>query len=167
MKKKIIDERGFLFGKISVVDIMAVLLVIAMGLMLYARFFSGGGDGVGFTETGTVKVECVLKVTLASRWHLDTIKPGDVIYSGGDGPALGTVKDVRTEPAYTLVETPEGTVASVPVEDYYDIYITVEAQCTTGANGYYLGGSVELNRNMTLQICTVYDTMACTVYSVS
>ncbi len=165
-KTKLIDERGFLFGKISVVDILAVVLVLAMGAMVYVRFFSQRGDNVGYLSPETAKVEYVVKVTAARDLHKDTFRSGDVLYGGDEGPALGVVTDVRTEQAHALVSTPEGEVLSMPMEGYSDIYITVEAQCTTGANGYYLGGAIELNRNMSLQLTTRYDTMSGTVVSV-
>lgn len=165
-KTKLIDERGFLFGKISVVDILAVALVLAMGVMVYARFFSQKGDSVGYLSPETAKVEYVIKVTAARDWHKDAFRAGDVLYEGDEGPVLGVVTDVRTEQAYALVSTPEGEVLPMPMEAYSDIYITMEAQCTTGANGYYLGGAIELNRNMTLHPTTRYDTMTGSVVSI-
>lgn len=164
-KTKIIDERGFLFGKISVVDILAVLLVLAIGGMVYVRLFVQGKE-TGYISPEMTKVEFVVKVPTVRDVHKDAYRPGDVVYKGDDGPLLGTVTDVRTEQAYALVTSQDGEILSVPVKDYYDFYITIEAQCTTGANGYYLGNSVELNRNMTLELTTLYDNLTGTVYSI-
>lgn len=167
MKKgKIIDERGFLFGKISVVDILAVVLVIALGLMLYVRFFAGDESEGSVSSTGKVQVEYVVKVGAARGWHLDTLRPGDQVYNGDLGPLLGTVTEVTSEPASTLITHQDGHIASVPMEDYYDLYITVTAECTASAGGYYLGGSIELTKNTVLQLTTLYDSMAGVVVSV-
>ncbi len=165
-KRKLIDERGFLFGKISVVDIMAVALVAAIGVMVYVRFFTQGDENVGYSNPEMVKVEYVVKVTSARDCHANAFRPGDTVYNGDEGPLLGSVTDVRTEPAHALVSTPGGKILSMPMEGYSDIYITVESQCTTGANGYYLGGSIELNRNMAIQLTTIYDSVTGVVVSV-
>ena len=167
MKKgKIIDERGFLFGKISVVDILAVALVIALGLMLYVRFFAGDGTEGSVSSTGKVQVEYVVKISGARGWHRDTLQPGDQVYAGELGPLVGTVKAVNAEPASTLITYQDGHIASVPLEEYYDIYLTMTAESTVSAGGYYLGGSIELTKNTVLQITTLYDSMAGVVVSV-
>ncbi len=167
MKKgKIIDERGFLFGKISVVDILAVALVIALGLMLYVRFFAGDEAGGSVSSTGKVQIEYVVKVNSVRELHRDTLQPGDMIYDGELGPLLGTVKEVTAEPASTLATFQDGHIAAVPMEGYYDLYVTVTAESTVSAGGYYLGGSIELTKNIGLQLTTRYDTMSGTVVSV-
>lgn len=167
MKKiKWIDERGFLFGKISVVDILAVLLVAALGFMLYVRFFSGEETGGRVAGTEKTRIEYTLKVTGAKHWHIDALKPGDIVYNGDAGALLGTVKEVRAEPSNTLMNLLDGTVVSVPQEDTYVLYITLESEATSSAGWYYVGGAIELNLNLTLQLTTIYDTVTGTVVSI-
>lgn len=172
-KKKIIDERGFLFGKVSVVDVLALLLVVALGLMVLIRFLpkaSSGPDdpasGDDIASAAKMKVEYVVKVSPASKWHLNTMEPGDLIYNGDGGVLLGTVKDIRWEPAMAMVTMDNGTVTYFPMEDYYDLYVTLETECSAGAGGYYLG-KLELNLNVTVQLTSLYDSVSGTVYSIN
>lgn len=167
-KKKLFDERGFLFGKVSIVDILAVLLVLALVLMLYVRFFTDDETNPGsVSDTGKVTVDYVLKIAAARQCHAEAFQPGDTVYNGEYGLVVGTVKEIRTEEATSLLSTTDGRVLRVPLENFYDIYITITAECSTSAGGYYLFGTLELNRNMTMTIWTMYDSVTGTVYSVT
>lgn len=58
---KLIDEKGKLFGKINIVDLLVILLVAVVAVVLGLKFLGGGGDtGVPVeqsTLTYTVLVE--------------------------------------------------------------------------------------------------------------
>ena len=64
---KIIDEKGKLFGKINVIDLLVILLVLVVAAVLGIKFL-GGDDGTDVYEpagqlTYTVKVEGVEQET--------------------------------------------------------------------------------------------------------
>ena len=64
---KIIDEKGKIFGKINVIDLLVILLVVVVAAVLGIKFL-GGGDSADVYEpaaqlTYTVKVEGVERET--------------------------------------------------------------------------------------------------------
>lgn len=158
MKKKIrlFDERGFLFGKVSVIDILAVLLVVGLALMVIIRFGITGEDGLHLSETGTAPVSYELEVIGVRQFMVDAIDIGDELYANESGAAMGRIVDKRVEDNYTATTMLDGAVEFVPKEGYYDVYLTVEADSTVGAGGYYLDGAVELLANLSIQVRTQY-----------
>lgn len=158
MKKKIrlFDERGFLFGKLSVIDILAVLLVVGLALMVIIRFGITGEDGLHLSDTGTAPVSYELEVIGVRQFMVDAISIGDELYASESGAAMGRIVDKRVEDNYTATTMLDGAVEFVPKEGYYDVYLTVEADSTAGAGGYYLDGAVELLANMSIQVRTQY-----------
>ena len=64
---KLVDEKGKLFGKINIVDLLVILLVVVVAVVLGMKFLGGGtpvGDGQPKpTLTYTVKVTEVDPVT--------------------------------------------------------------------------------------------------------
>ena len=164
MKKKIVDERGLLFGKISVVDILAVLLVAALGLMVYVRFFTGGEGSVA--DTGKTEVEYVIRARDVRMYTVNAIHPGDCLYHREDDIQVGVVKDVRVEEGTTTMTALDGATTIVPRPGYYDLYITVRAEAVESSGGYYLGGTRELSVNLDMPLSSPYAFFSATVVSI-
>lgn len=166
--KKIIDERGFLFGKISVIDIMAVALVIALGVMVYSRLrpVSGGGDSLP-SDTGKVEVEYVLKAGAISKYIADAVSVDDELFTADSGFVLGTVTGKHVENSVIATNMPDGTVEFLPREDCFDMYLTVVGECTAGVGTYYLDGAIELLEYMGMQVNNTYGTFYASVYSIN
>ncbi len=163
--KKLIDERGLLFGRISVVDILAVLVVLLLGVMVYTRFFSGGEADI--SDTGSVRVEYEMRISGVRQFTVDAIKPGDAVYESENGTALGTVTDVRTESAVKKVETADGRVVLAENPGYYDIWLTLSADCSESGGRYYIGGTFELLPNAECTIRTLYAATTGRIVSVN
>lgn len=54
---KVIDERGKLFGKLNVIDLLVVIFIIAALVVVAAKVFGGGGESAATTKlTYTVRV---------------------------------------------------------------------------------------------------------------
>lgn len=166
-KRRFIDERGFLFGKVSVVDILALALVLALVMMLYVRFLADKDIPGSLAGVSKEKVEYVVRISNVRDIYLDTMRSGDTVFHGEYGTRVGTVKEVRAEPAIALMTKPDGTVVEAPMEEYYTIYVTMESECIASAGGYYLGGAVDLNLNMTLPLATAYVAISGTVISIN
>ena len=130
------DKNGKLFGKISIVDALAVFAVIIVALGIYVRFFGGPSKTVvqssKFMYTALVKsirasnVEALEKSIGGSVW-LDEKITAD----------LGRLVSVEKMPATTFAETADGMVVKSPVPDRYDAVITVEINGKVNENGYF------------------------------
>lgn len=161
-KRKLIDAEGRLFGFISVVDIVAVLVVAALALMLVNRFITPASGGHGNTSGqggSSNESEITFEVCLAGMRETSaaSIQAGDRIYSSATGALLGEIVGTRQEPYIQIVDDHrDGTVKEMPTEGYCDLYVTIRGNCSVLDGHYYLDGATELVRNATVSFVTPY-----------
>ena len=163
MKRKIIDERGLLFGKISCVDILAVLAVLALDIMVFTRFFSGGEGNV--SNTGTVDLVYTVEVQKVRTPTAGALAVGDGMYTS-DGQYMGQIVRVDSRPCVSLESTPDGRVVEMENEGYLDVTVEVKAPCTLSGGRYYVNGAFELGVNATVKFVTRYVSSTCVITQV-
>lgn len=165
-KTRFIDERGFLFGKIGVIDLLAVLLVLALGLMVAVRFGLRGEGGERLSVTDTVPVRYVLRIRNARTYLADAVNVGDEVFTDESGVAMGKIVDKSVTESRLATTMNDGTVEYLVQEECCDIYLTMEADATAGAGAYYVDGKVELLLNATILMDTAYAGFYAEIYSV-
>lgn len=123
---KIIDEKGKLFGKINIIDLLVILLVVVVAAVLGIKFL-GSDDDVGVYEpaaklTYTVKVEGVERETYENVCQFVDAKAGLKDQLMASGALLnGYVVDVSA--ADSAAEENEGkldlifTVEVIPTDE--------------------------------------------------
>ena len=69
---------------------------------------------------------------------------------------VGVITGIRAEPAEAAASFPDGTIETVPVEDRFDVYLTVSA---TGVkkDGIYQVGTYRLRQNDSILFYTKYS----------
>ena len=86
--KKIIDEHGRVFGKVSVIDFLVVLIVLVLGAALYVKYNVLEATSVaGKTDT----IAYAITIYGAREYTANGIRIGDAIYekSGSGGHSVG------------------------------------------------------------------------------
>ena len=129
----IIDQKGRLFGKVNLLDLIVVLAVLGVaGWFGYKTFFEPE-KAVG---NQTVEVEfLVARVRSATIEQLQVTNPPTQIFDAKSGALLGTIVAVRTQPARVL-----GDQSEFVAETYFDHYITVRGMGIVSDAGTTLGG---------------------------
>ena len=130
----IIDKKGKLFGKLNIIDLIAIVLIVAVAALLGAKLM--GGQNVGLAGEGqpvvyTVKVDGVEKE--AYEFIQDELEKGPCQLTASNQMLDGYVTAVDG----VLVEDAEATVREFPdigvtgVEyaeaGTYDLVFTIEA----------------------------------------
>jgi len=139
---KVIDRNGRLFGKISVIDVLVILVVAVLGAAL---FFKSNQTHTGTTVTEQ-PIVFQIRVRGAEDYVAGAIKEGDGVYDkdySSGGKAIGKITkiEVEREPGRKLAEDlHDGAAALVEVEDSVDLLITVEG------SGLVTGKSYSINR---------------------
>ena len=161
--KKIIDEKGRLFGKISIIDAVVVAVVVVLCAAIYTRFFAKSETALTKDENFTYQL-----VIEESRINLyENLRAGDKIYSVEVGTEIGTISDVTYSQALGDVVMADGTIAAVPVEDRYDVYITVDAAGIVSEGRCYAGRILEICVNEKIDIATKYVECTARVWSLN
>lgn len=136
---KLVDNNGRLFGKISVIDVVVILVVIAMGAALYVK-----NNTLVHTSTNVTlnTITYQVQVNGVPQYVADAIQTEDPLYEQdrSTGGSLGTIVSIETAPGTKIAELTDGSVELVPVEDGVNLLLTVKGE------GIYKDGRYLLNR---------------------
>lgn len=129
---KIVDEKGKLFGKINVIDLLVVLVLVAAVIFLAVRFLGGGSNVVDqttkitYTTTATSVEQATYDEVLR---HLAEAGGKDQLMANGE-LVDGYVVKAEAVPHVNYSTDAQGNVVR-SVEDYdggrLDVTFTVEA----------------------------------------
>jgi len=132
-----INSNGRIKGRISIVDIVLVVAVLALaGGFMYRQLSPRIGQILG--------ANIPLHVTISSQgvrhFVTDAVQIDDVMFRQNERNAIGTVVDIRIEPFYNYLIRSDGTAQLVQSELRYRIFITLEATGSETDRGYYVNG---------------------------
>ena len=144
----IIDKKGRLFGKVSVIDlfVVAVLAVI----IVYGVLRIGNSRGIGAFEiprpvTITFATDALGDVQAAVEgFRLDRIQISDPVDVVGSGVSWGSVEEITTEPFIDYNPNSEGIMVPSIFPDRYVLTITAKTQGYDFENGIWINGHVFL-----------------------
>ena len=149
---KLIDEKGRLFGKISLIDLIVILAVPALILgFVYNRRQQSVQD--------IIRADAPLFITFVAEgvrpFTVDAVTVGDVIFRRDEAShPIGTIVHVDVDTHYVAQPTTDGTVLRAPVEGFYNLYITIEGQGSITNLGYFLGGTQQMSPGMRVPLQT-------------
>jgi len=140
---KLIDKKGKLFGRINVIDFSVIVVIVLLVLGAIYKFgIVNNSAEAGSTATQPINYKVLV---LNTRWYsYDNIKVGDMLYDKTSGNSIGKIVDVSNEPAFDLVERPNGTALLGEVENRINIILTVEAEGIITSRGHFVNKTYEL-----------------------
>jgi hypothetical protein len=153
--KKLIDEKGRLFGIISVVDIIALVAVIILGLVVFARL---SGQSNPLITVNTIPVTYTVRLQMVRYTVAELVRPGDSLFNE-TGTYIGTIVDVSVTETAIAEWIIDGTFLVAGAQDRYDVTLTVEVQCTYSNGRYYADRVFELNANVEHRFLTRYASL--------
>ncbi len=128
---KLMDEKGRLFGKINLFDLLVLLLVIVGIVGMSTRLIKTDRETAEMT-TATYHVEIVG----AQECFKEVYKVGDSLYEGDT--LLGTVTAVEVTPNKVLKLMPDGSAKMVERNTYFDINLTFTTDRFNTDAGYHV-----------------------------
>jgi len=146
----IIDKKGRLFGKVSIIDILAIVIVIAVVAFVGVKF-KKNDSGSLFTQKED-RIQVVYLIEEVKDFVVDELKIGDPARESVYKASFGNVVDIKRDKSISWVRTDQGKLYKTSKEGYSSVYITMEATGTYGNNGvtigsgeYFIGQSIVLN----------------------
>lgn len=128
---KLIDEKGKIFGKLNVIDLVVAIVLLAVVAVLGMKLSGvGGGDGGLGNATKLTYTVKVCNVDAEVYQAIEARLPDQLMASGD--LLQGNVVAVDAEPSqgglYNVQKTTEGTVdVKTREKDAYDLIFTIEA----------------------------------------
>lgn len=137
-RKGLLDEKGRLFGKVSIIDLTIVLLIAVAAVGATIRFSLL--DAIGITRT-ELSVRYTVELQGVRDWTLGNIQIGDEVFSGGS--YVGTVVNTWYEPMERTEDT-GGKVWTAIVPEHYVLFVEIEGNAHSVDERYLIGGVVPL-----------------------
>lgn len=116
-----IDDKGKMFGKVNLLDVLILLILIAAVLFGGWYFLRNkGGDGSKLSVSYTVEV------TQKEEAYFDHIVEGESVVDGKTKQAMGTIVSFEKKPARVLSQNNENlSLEYSDLEGKYDGYIVI------------------------------------------
>ena len=154
---KIIDRNGRLFGKVSLIDLLVVLVVLILAVALYVKT---NHRTITSTSTQNIPITYTVKVTGIRNYLANAIQEGDVVYdldTEDTGGSLGEITKVERLAAERLVEFEDGVIMEkVPIEDSANLILTIKASGIMDGNKFLINRIYPLGINANRNLCTTY-----------
>ena len=150
---KIIDSKGRLFGKVSLIDILVIIVIIGLGVGIFVRNFvlettAANNPSVTLTYRG--------KISSVNDLLLDNFHVGDDIFDNSYNDYYGTITKIEIVPAEEWKETANGDYIKVKTPNRSDVYLTIEAEGMISDGRYLIGRMYELEPNYKFYMYSKY-----------
>lgn len=156
-----IDEKGKLFGKISIIDILIIVLVIVAILGLCFAFTQVKSNGI-LTENKSLvgkqtdlnSLDVKMRIKEVREVTVSAVKIGDEVFDADTNKLIGEITSVdvlETEKAITDING-KAYISKVPQR--YDLLLNVKVPGKLTDNGYMTANNIHLAYGSTIEIKT-------------
>ena len=155
-----LDKKGRLFGKISIVDILVVVIVFVMLCGAFFAYQKISNKAVLTEDKSLVQtsqaemLEVTMRLKEVRHMTIDAISVGHEIYAKDTGKYLGEITEVTLEPSFRLIYDTDGSPVMAEVPERQDVLIKVHIPGSRLENGYYTANNVRLVHGTGLEIKT-------------
>lgn len=121
---KFIDEKGRLFGKINIFDLIVLLALIIVAGGVGYKVIKDKMEDSGQVPTKTYIV--TVKSNAMPATYSEALKKDPRIYYDNDQFVNAKIIDIREEPAVMTVQTDDGKLVEAVSPNLKDVYIDLE-----------------------------------------
>lgn len=157
----LIDNKGKLFGKINVLDLVVVLAILAVIVGVAYKFTKSNTPSV-FRQND--KVEVTFYVDEIPDFAAEAVKVGVPVTDRTTGSRFGVVKSVDTQAAVTYAPSSTGAIVKSSKETFRSQKVVVEGEGLYSDNGvsynsidYYINKQLEVRFGNVAVWTRIYD----------
>ena len=155
-----IDEKGRLFGKVSVIDILAIAL-IAVGIagagVAYKKIKAGGvltENKAIIKQDNQDMLEVTMRISEVRSFTVDAIKVGDEVFAADTGKYFGEIKEVAIEEATRTGADIYGQIFEGVLPERYDVVLKVAVPGKLTDSGYLTANNLHIVYDAAMEIKT-------------
>lgn len=155
-----LDKKGKLFGKISIVDILVVVMILVMVAGAFIAWQKINNNTV-LTENKSLiqnnsldSLDVSMRLKSVRQMTLDSIHVDDDVYMKDTGKYLGKVVSVSTEPTKQLIFDTKGNPILAETPERMDVIMVVRVPGKRLKNGFYTADNIQLVYNSSFEIVT-------------
>lgn len=150
---KFIDKNGKIFGKISVIDLVVILVALLLIASLCYSKFSTSGSTAAVNKQ--VEYSTMIKVYSILDNQREPFSVGDNIYSN-EGSLIGKITKIDKQNTVNKMKLYDGTYIDFAHPEYYDYYVTIEGSGSLTDKGVFAGSSLALIPSNNILISSRY-----------
>ena len=141
VQKMIIDKNGRLFSKVSIIDVLIVILIFAAGFFLAARYLSSANSAIG-AGSSLEDLEIKFYSEEVNRFVVESIKIDDAAKEFAQYANFGTVTNIEVADSITWVGDFDGIINPSSKDGYYNsVVVTTHAKGKINDIGFELDGT--------------------------
>ncbi len=149
-----IDEKGRLFGKLNIVDLLIVIILAAALAFLGFKLLGPESDAAN-TQDVTLTLYCEDTPDFVAEQLL----AGSSVWDSTAGVTLGTLAEWRVGDSKSYVTDANDNVVELTREEYCSLTLTVQASGVVSEHGVTIGGTLYgVGHSMTVYAgdCKIY-----------
>lgn len=144
-----IDEKGRIFKRFSIIDMIIVLAVLAV---IAGFLYRQTSDSLADIINPTTPFYVTISGTGIRHFITDAVEVGDIMYRRHSRQAIGRVVDVVVETSYAPLLRSDGTAVLAPMEGRYDIFITLESIGSVSEGRFLINGNDHVARGSEVEL---------------
>lgn len=139
----LLDEKGRLFGRISIIDIGVLLLIIALIGGVYFKFFVADKDQ-NAAKFDTLEYKILVEEVRQAT--VDAIEIGANIYDVKTDTPMGKIVSKEVLPATDQLTKADGTMVIAEKPGKFNVLVTIQVPGIETRYYYRANGRIDLNR---------------------
>lgn len=152
----LIDRKGKIFGKVSIIDLFVLMLIlVTLGGAYYKFSYMKGTDDVVRMDT----IEYKVLVSGIRKMSVDALKPQVDVFESKTDIHIGKVESKEVLPAMDYIIKTDGTIVKAEKPERYDMIITIVSPGIENNNSFLANGSKEIKIGSDLEIKTQLNLM--------
>lgn len=132
-----IDEKGRLFGKVNIVDLLIILVILAAVAFLGLKFFGPKGEA-----TAAAPFKMTLICDESPDYVVEQLKKGVEVWDATDSVVLGTLTDFTVGPASSNMADSNNNVIHFSREGHSSVTLYIEGNGESGTHGVTIDGNL-------------------------
>lgn len=155
-----LDNKGRLFGKVSIVDLLVVVIIAVMLVGVFTAYQKIHNKSIltenkSLVQNNTLDtLEVTMRLKEVRQISMDAIHVGDEVYMKDTGKYLGEIIRVSSEPAKRLIYDLEGKAVNAEVPERLDVILQVRVPGKRLENGFYTADNIHLVYDSAMEIVT-------------
>ncbi len=151
-------------GRFNIIDGIVVLVIV---VIIAGAVYKFHGLDKTSKNVNMQTVTYQMKIEALRDYVFNNIKVGDTVYDYTSNNAIGTITNIEWDDAVRALYTKDGRTVAAPVENRYDVIITIEAQATENNGMYSVNKVYDLCMNSKREIYTKYIDCTAKITSIS
>jgi|LSQX01.3.fsa_nt_gb ABC-type glucose/galactose transport system permease subunit len=135
-----IDDKGKIKGKVSIVDIVVVLLILFLAAGIFYKFYFVEKGGYAEFDNLQYKVE----VKGIRQQSVDAITLESKLFESETDVFMGTIIEKVVEPELDYLALNDGTMVQAEKPGRYIVTLTIDVDGVENDHGFFAQGSTEL-----------------------